>query len=50
MSISQLYINASNPIIVRLKINQISASSYRLADICEVISEKGVIIGSVDLV
>ena len=50
MSISQLHINASSSIIVRLKINQRSASSSRLAALCEVISEKGGIVGSVDLV
>ena len=50
MSISQLHTNASNSIIVRLKINERSASSSRLAALCEVISEKGGIVGSVDLV
>ena len=49
MTVSHPHINASNTIIVRLKINQKSTTSSRLASVCETISKKGGIVGAVDL-
>ena len=50
MTVSQPHFNASNTIIVRLKINQKSTASSMLALVCEAISENGGVVGAVDIV
>jgi len=50
MTHSELHFNASNTIIVRLKIRQKTASTSKLAVICDTISKKGGVVSSVDLV
>jgi len=50
MTVSQPHINASNTIVVRLKINHKPTFSSKLAMVCETISENGGVVGAVDLV
>ena len=50
MTVIQPAFNASNSIIVRLKIDIAGPSSSRLAFLCQTISGEGGIVGAIDLV
>ncbi len=50
MTVSQPAVNVSNSIVLRLKIDLAPPPSSRLATLCETISEKGGIVGAIDLV